>query len=115
MKKFDSTTIIFTENKLLKFESIHKYFILLLIFKTVRNLGENTTFKFVETLCNTRSNNIDLECPQFRTTLFKNSLICYGPQLFNSLPLVQKLLIKTCSSFTFKKENRLYLLGLQNN
>ena len=115
MKKFDSTTAIFTENKLLQFESIHKYFSLLLIFKTVRNLGENKTFKFVETFCNTRRNNTDLDCPQFRTTLFKNSLICYGPQLFNSLPLDQKLLLKTSSIFSFKKEIRKYLLELQNS
>ena len=44
-------------------------------------------FRLIENVTHTRSNNINLICPIFRTTLFKNSVISFGPKLFNSLPL----------------------------
>lgn len=110
LKKFDSTAHIFTEASLMKFSFIHKYFTLLLIFKIQ---GHNAIFRVIENYKNTRSNNVNLVCPMFRTTLFKNSVISFGPELFNSLPQDKKVLLKTTSLYTYKKEIKSYLLSQQ--
>lgn len=80
-KKICSTAHIFSEIYLMKFSTIHKYFTLLLIFKT--RLNNNSIFKLNDNLRNTRSNHVNLVCPAFRTTLFKNSVINFGLKRFS--------------------------------
>lgn len=109
-KKFDSTRDIYQSKNILKVSSIHKYFTLLLIFKTI---GPNSVFKTREHALNTRGNNINLSLPVFRTQLFKNSVINFGPELFNSLPPNIKLLLRGGNLNKFKKEIKSYLLQTQ--
>lgn len=110
MKKIDSTYDIYSTSNILKFSSVYKYFVLLLIFKTI---GPNSVLKLREHSCHTRSNNVDLSLPVFRTTLFRNSTLNYGPELFNSLPQDIKLLLREGNFKKYKKELRKYLLIAQ--
>lgn len=110
LKKFESTSHIYSVENILKFPFIHKYFTLLLIYK---NLSITAVFRIVENEAHTRSNNINLRCPQFRTILFKNSVICFGPKLFNSLPLNKKVLLTTANNFQYKREIKRFLLTQQ--
>lgn len=91
--KFDSTENSFITHNLLKFNYVHKYFTLLFIYNNITGCQTNSLFKFVNIGYRTRGNNINLKCPQFRTVLFKNSIFCAGPQLWNSLPIHFKNLI----------------------
>lgn len=95
----------------MKFHVIHKYFTLLLIYIT--RAHNNSIFKLIENVRNTRSNLIDLMCPVFRTTLYKNSIVSYGNNLFNSLPHDKKVLLNTTKIQNYKKEIKLYLLSQQ--
>ena len=110
LKKFDSTDLIYAEERILKFTFVHKYFTLLLIFKSLK---QNTVFKLVDHMTHTRSNNINLVCPIFRTSLFKNSVIALGPKLFNNLPLDNKVLLTTASVYTYKQKIKKYLFCQQ--
>ena len=109
--KFDSVAQIASTMKMLKFIHIHKYFSLLLIYKML-NYRNNDIFKIVN-LRSTRSNNVDLICPQFRTTLYRNSIICSGPKLYNSLPLKIKSIVKTGNLSLFKREIKQHILENQ--
>lgn len=109
-KKFDSTAEIYQSKNILKLSSIHKYFTLLLIFKTI---GPNSVFKLRDISCNTRANNVNLSLPVFRTKLFQNSVVSFGPELFNSLPQEIKVLLKRSNKIKFKKEIKQYLLHVQ--
>ena len=109
LKKFDSVTEIVNQEKFLKFSFIHKFFTLLLIFKT---LGQFKLFRLVDNVAHTRSSNVNLVCPGFRTTLFKYSIFSFGPNLFNSLPLHIKT-IPTTNKVKFKQEIKKYLLQQQ--
>lgn len=109
LKKFDSTSEILNKAKILKFEYVHKLFTLLLISK---NVGNNELFNMKDSILNTRSNHMDLICPTFRTTLFKNSIFCYGPKLYNSLPPELKTIPFT-NKIRLKKELKKYLLCSQ--
>lgn len=101
LKKFDSTTHISEVNNILRFPFLHKYFTLLLIFKS---LALNTYFKLVNNVTYTRSNNINLVCPAFRTILFKNSIFSFAPQLFNSMPVDIKVLLNSSTFHSYKRE-----------
>ena len=107
--KFESVGEYFATMKLLKLESIHKYFSLLLIYKML-NFRSNTIFRYVDNFHHTRSNNVDLTSPQFRTSLFKNSILCTGPKLFNALPLNIKNVIKNSSYQLFKRKVKKHIL-----
>lgn len=109
-KKFDSTAEIYQSRNILKLSSIHKYFTLLLIFKTI---GPNSVFKLRDISCNTRANNVNLSLPIFRTKLFQKSVVSFGPELFNSLPQEIKVLLKRSNKIKFKKEIKQYLLHVQ--
>ena len=110
LKKFDSVTEVINLAKTLKFPYIHNFFTLLLILK---NLGQNRIFRLIENVSHTRSNNVNLVCPVFRTKLFKNSVFNFGPKLFNSLPLDLKIL-PTSNKHRLKQEIKKYLLHQQN-
>ena len=111
LKKFDSTSYIYSEFKLMKFTSIHKYFMLLLIYKSLK---QNMIFRLIDNTVNTRNNNINLVCPVFRTTLFKVSIINLGPTFFNGLPLDIKVLLTSESFEVFKKNIKAYMISQHN-
>ena len=110
-KRFDSTDVIFSDLKLLKVNYIHKYFLLLEIF---RSLGKNDgIFNFQEHTHSTRRNYLNLICPQFRTQLFNNSILCFGPKVWNSLPAAIKNLNTPMNINSFKYKAKKHLLDLQ--
>ncbi len=82
-KKNESVTDIMSSMNTLRFNSIHKYFSILLIYKMFHSGVE--ILRVLSHSRDTRSNNVDFVCPQFRTVLFKNSVLCTAPKLFNSL------------------------------
>lgn len=112
LKKFDSVNTLVNEANILRFSFIHKFFTLLLIYKSQT---QNKIFKLVDNDIHTRSNNLNLICPVFRTTLFKHSVINSGPKLFNALPLEKKSLLTSANKFIYKKEIKKYLLQQQNS
>ena len=111
LKRFDSVARIYSERNILKVTFIHIYFALLLIYK---NYVKNEIFKLIEHVSNTRRNNINLICPVFRTTLYKNSVMCSAPKLFNDMPLEIKRLLTTSNINIYKRETKKYVLCLQN-
>lgn len=111
LKRFDSTANIYLENNILKFKFIHQYFTLLLILK---NQGHNIIFRLVDNVTDTRSNNVNLVCPVFRTELFKNCVISYAPSLFNIMPNDKKVILQSTNILKYKKEMRNNLLNQQN-
>ena len=111
MQKFESTNQVFIDKNILKFPYIHKYFTLLMIFKSQ---GKNSIFNIINNNINTRNNNINLVCPTFRTVSYSNSVISLGPKMFNSLPLDKKLLLTTANISRYKQEIKKILLLQQN-
>lgn len=114
MNKFESTRNIYNEQNFLKFSNIHKHFLLLSIYKYFTQYSGAQPFKLVQTSYNIRGNNVNLMCPQFRTTLFKYSVLCSGPQIWNSLPLEIKMLLHNDNLPTFKRSLKTYLYNCQN-
>ena len=113
--KFDSAAILFSEHKLLNFYNIHKCFLLLFMFKNIRNSSGSPVFKFIESSHGTRGSSTNLVCPKFRTTLFRNSIMYFGPQLWNSLPIDIKLLINTAGCLQFKRIIKNHFITLQSS
>ena len=91
--KYDSTYHMYPSLNILNFISFRTYFIILFIYRNINLYSESTIFKFMVTTHNTRRNNINLLCPQFRTTSFNNSVLCDGPKLWNYLTADIKILI----------------------
>ena len=108
MGKFESTDAVYSEHKLLDFFEIHKCFVIFFIFKSIRNLPGINMFKFVDSPYAIRGRNLNLVCPQFRTTLFKNCIFYLGPQLWNSLPVTIKELVNIANFFNFKRKTKDY-------
>lgn len=115
MGKFDSTQDIYATHKFLTFLNIHKYFLLLLMYKCVTQYQGTHPYKLVNVSQNIRGNNVNFICPQFRTALFKNSSLCYGPLVWNTLPTEIKSLINDGNLFSFKRSLKTYLRVLGNN
>lgn len=84
--KYDSTVSITSQNKLLNFASIRQYFLILTIYKSLFANNSSKLFKRNIDSRNTRSSTINLVCPRHRTQLFKHSIFCTGPHIWNSLP-----------------------------
>lgn len=84
--KYETTEPIYAELNLLNFYSIHKYFLLLTIFKSI-NVQINNSPIFCRTAhgLNTRGQSVNLVCPPARVTLFQNSILYNGPKTWNSL------------------------------
>ena len=112
LKKIDSTSDIFITYNLLNVHSIHKYFLLLLLFRT-HNL-ESEIFTFSESLRPRRGNSLNLRCPRFNTTLYKNSIVCQGPTVWNELPIHLKNFIISSHLMSFKRKIKTHLLTVQN-
>ncbi len=111
--KFDSTANIFAEHRLLNFYSIHKCFLLLFIFKNLLNRPRTPYFQLLESRYGTRQQNVNIVCPQYRTTLFKHSIFYYGPQLWNNLPTDIKNI--SYNPHQFKKKVKKHFLAMQNS
>lgn len=111
--KFDSVNMLYSTHKILKFTNVHKYFLLLCIFKNVTTASNVTLFTIATSRHVTRSSGLDLMCPQYRTTLYKNSIMYSGPQYWNSLPANIKTLINHSTISTFKNTTKKYLHTLQ--
>lgn len=107
--KFDSVSAHITSLNMINFESMHKYFSLSLIYKMLTRYTGKEIFKLADNIRQTRSSNLDLICPPFRTALYKNSILCTGPKLFNSLPPNIKALVKSNNYLLFKKEIKDYI------
>ena len=110
-----------------KFESTrnikHKIFLLSAIFinifytsvaKYFTQYRGGHPFRRVNTPYNTRGNDVNLIPPQFRTTLFKHSILCTGPQLWNDLPSHLKTNLHSANTPTFKKSLKTFLYNCQN-
>ena len=112
--KYDHTSDLFTELHLLNFLSIHKYFLLLAVFKSLHNtqVVDNNLRLFARTahVHDTRGSLTDLVCPPVRTTLCLNSVLCAGPRMWNSLPQILKNINQLN---TFKKHLKEFLLTTQ--
>ena len=76
---------------LFKFHSQHKYFLLLTMFKHL-NIQRDNIFMYKDYAYNTQGNVANLVRPQAPTTLFQNSILCAGPNLWNSLPDIKTII-----------------------
>lgn len=114
LKKFESTTQIFYSYKLLKFQYVHRLCTLLTIYKSFK-CCDTSLFALIKYDRTVRSSSVDLRCPVFRTTLFKNSLFCFGPMLFNSLPTDYKRLLTTSNFAHSKISLKRYFRKQQSN
>ena len=114
MTRFESTQGVLSMYRFLSFTNIQKYFVLLSIYKSVTQYQGTQPFRIVTTSHSTRGNNVNVICPQFRTAAFQNSLLCSGPQLWNSLPMEIKGLVNNGNLSLFKRSIKSYLLNLQD-
>lgn len=108
-----SSDEIFTNQKMLKLENVHKYFVYLTIYRSMKN--NDATFLIQGHSLTTRRNNVNLVVPPFRTTLFKNSILHLGPKLWNCLPVCIKSKYTNMSLDTFKAKIKHHLYDLQAN
>lgn len=115
MRNFESVNHIYPQLNILNFRLIKKYFVLLLIYKNVKVFPGNNIFTLVDNAHNTRNNNINLVCPQFRTTLYNKSVLCDGPQVWNSLPADLKKITFTDNLLQFKTKIKSYLYSSQTS
>ena len=111
-KKFESTEGIFSNLKLLKLNYIHKYFLLLDIFKSVNN--NDGIFNIQEHPHATRRNHVNLSSRPFRTTLFRNSIFYLGPEVWNSLPVSLKSEVTSMPINSFKYKIKQHFYHLQS-
>lgn len=63
-------------------------------------------FRLIYNFHQTRSarNNVDLVRPQLRTTLYKSSILCKDPKLFNVLSLDIKNSVKPSNNQSYRKK-----------
>lgn len=112
--KHDSTQLLFNELKLLKFDYLLQYFCLLAVYNDLNESKSNRQlFKHVNHSQGTRGNNVNLMCPQHRTTLYKFSIHCFGPKCWNALPDNLKT-ITNLNLFKSKLKNHFYKLQNQS-
>lgn len=64
---------------------MHKCFILFFIFICIKHFLGINLFKYADSPYATTEGNLNLECPQFGTQLFKHSMFTLGPHLWNFL------------------------------
>ena len=106
--------ILYSTHKLLKLYNIHKYFLVLCIFRNIIVTSGTVIFSLVGNTYRTSGSGLDLVCPQFRTNLYKNSIMYSGPQLWNSLPVNLNSLANNSTYSIFKKNTKNYLHRLQS-
>lgn len=111
--KYDHTADLYSDLHLLDFPSIHKYFLLLAIYKSLyTQVSRSSRNVFLRTAHahSTRGALTNLVCPPARTTLYLNSILCAGPRLWNSLPPQIKAMT---TLYSFKKNVKVFLFSLQ--
>ena len=69
-------------------------------------------FRVIRYSQDTRGNNVNLLCPQPRTTLYKFSIHCFGPKCWNALPDDIKI-IANLNLFKIKLKQHLFNLQSQ--
>ena len=82
--KYDHTADLFTDLHLLDFLSIHKYFLLLAIFKSIHIQVPSNSVSVFSSMAHahsTRGSVASLVCPLACTMLCLNSLLCAGSKL----------------------------------
>ena len=89
---------ICSTHKIQKHINVHKYFLLLCMFRNLTGTSSSKLFNLVTSTYSKRGFGVDLVCLQYRTTLYKESLVYSGPQLWNSLPINIKSLINRNST-----------------
>ena len=75
MKKIESVRHVYPQLNIQEFSLITKYFVLLLIFKHIHILTGNKLFSLIASTQTTRSNNVNLICPQFPTALYNKCVL----------------------------------------
>ena len=83
------------------------------MFKIIRTSTGTQFFILVDSSHNTKSNNVKLVCSQFRTNLFKHTILCFGQDLCNSIPVEIKNLVNTSNLCIFKRSVKDYIIALQ--
>lgn len=104
---------LYRDWNLLDFPSVHKYFLLLGIFKSLyKQVPSNREcfFSRAARAHDTRGSLTNLVCPPARTTLYLNSVLCAGPRLWNSLPPQIKAITNI---YSFKKLLKEFFLQSQ--
>ena len=100
-RKFDSSEKVF-----FIVTYVHQYFMLLCLFNSLKN---NCNIFMIQEHCrNTERNQINLICPQFQTTFFRNSICILGPQVWNSLPNSFKDFSISTTFFKYKLKKFLF-------
>ena len=66
MNRYESTRNILNTHNFLSFTNIHKYFVVLGIYKYLTQYCGAQPFRLVHTPYNIRGNNLNLTCPHFR-------------------------------------------------
>ncbi len=110
--RYDSTDLLFKELNILKFDLLIKYCITLTIYKNVNDSdANNKIFSMFHHGRGTRGDHQNLICPRPRTTLYKHSVHCVGPNVWNTLPDDVK---KCCDFNLFKSRMKNYLFNVLN-
>ena len=84
--KYAHTSPIFKSLNLLNFHLLYEFNLVLTVFKHLKCIESQTIFSRFEHIHNTRGNNVNIPCPQVRTTFVEKSILCNGPRIWNSLP-----------------------------
>ena len=112
--KYESTESVFTVLGLMNIQSVHRYFVIINIFRLLSSNCSNTElFKLQDHNLNTRRNQVNLICPVYRTILFNNSILCIGPKMWNSLPNDLKGMLGTGTLICFKHKLKTYIYSQQ--
>lgn len=111
LSQFQSVAETIASTKMLIFEYIHKFFSISLMYKMVNGYRDDNIFKLVQSFQSSRSNNTDLVLPQFRKTLYKNNILCTGPN--NNLPLqIKQLTVLKILYTSIRKVKPIYWIPL---
>ena len=72
--KYEHTNPIFKALNLLNFDLLYEFNIVLTVFKHIKSIETQNIFSRFEHTHNTRGNNVNIPCPQVRTTFVENQL-----------------------------------------
>ena len=85
--EYNLIDLLFNDIRILKFDLLLKYFMILSIYRNINNNDPNNiTFNVFHHSKGTRGNHLNLRCPKARTTFYKYSIHCRGPKVWNTLP-----------------------------
>ena len=84
--KYESTDLLFNDLRLLRFDLLLKYFMMLSIYRNTNDNDPNAIFNMFHHRQGIGGNHLNLICPQAGTTLYKCSIHCVGLKVWNTLP-----------------------------